>query len=30
MSTSLIDTLLNINVFLFIGFLVWLSLRPDP
>ncbi len=30
MSSVVIDTLLNINVFVFLGFLVWLILRPDP
>ena len=30
MSGDLIDTFLNINIFVFIGFLVWLSLRPRP
>jgi hypothetical protein len=25
-----IDTLLNVAVFAFVGFLVWLYLRPDP
>lgn len=26
----LIDTILNLVVFGYIGFLVWLALRPDP
>lgn len=30
MSHDLIDTALNVTVFLYIGFLVWLMLRPDP
>ena len=30
MSSEFIDTLLNLGVFAFIGFLVWISLRPDP
>jgi hypothetical protein len=27
--TNLVDTLLNINVFIFIGILVWLFLKKD-
>lgn len=30
MTQNLIDTALNVTVFLYIGFLVWLMLRPDP
>ncbi|SMP29204.1 hypothetical protein SAMN06265373_106168 [Shimia sagamensis] len=30
MSGSLIDTMLNVSVFAYIGFLIWLSVRPDP
>ncbi len=29
MSSALIDTLLNLSVFAYIGFLIWLSLRRD-
>ena len=29
MSGQFIDTMLNLSVFAYIGFLVWLSLRPD-
>lgn len=29
MSMQLVDTLLNINVFLFVGVLVWLFLKKD-
>jgi hypothetical protein len=30
MSSWLLDTFLNITVFAYIGFLVWLATRPDP
>lgn len=30
MSGDLADTFLNVTVFAYIGFLVWLSFRPDP
>ncbi len=30
MSGQMIDTALNLSVFAYIGFLVWLSLRRDP
>ena len=30
MNTFFIDTILNITVFAYIGFLVWLATRPDP
>ena len=30
MTGGLIDTVLNLSVFAYIGFLVWLSQRPDP
>ncbi|KPA21724.1 hypothetical protein shim_24310 [Shimia sp. SK013] len=30
MSSELLDTVLNIGVFAYIGFLIWLSLRPNP
>ena len=30
MEGSLLDTALNLIVFAYIGFLVWLSLRPNP
>ncbi len=30
MSDQVYDTVLNITVFAYIGFLIWLSLRPDP
>ncbi len=30
MSGSFVDTMLNVSVFAYIGFLIWLSLRPDP
>ncbi len=30
MSGQLIDTALNLSVFAYIGFLVWLALRLDP
>lgn len=30
MSGQLIDTALNLNIFAYVGFLVWLALRPDP
>ncbi len=30
MSGHFIDTALNLSVFAYIGFLVWLALRPDP
>ncbi len=29
MSNAFIDTLLNLSVFAYIGFLIWLSLRRD-
>ncbi len=29
MNSELIDTFLNVTVFAYIGFLVWLWLRPD-
>lgn len=28
--SNIIDTVLNISVFCFIGFLVWLYLKKDP
>jgi hypothetical protein len=28
MSSQIIDTVLNVTVFLYIGFLIWLALRP--
>ncbi len=28
MSQALIDTVLNLNVFAYMGFLIWLVLRP--
>lgn len=30
MSAQLVDTVLNLGVFAYIGLLVWLALRPDP
>jgi len=27
---SLMDTVLNLGVFAYLGFLVWLATRPDP
>ncbi len=30
MSSQIIDTFLNLTVFAYLGFLVWLALRPDP
>ena len=30
MSGELIDTMLNITVFAYIGLLIWLAIRPDP
>ena len=30
MSADLIDTALNMTVYLYIGFLVWLATRPMP
>jgi hypothetical protein len=30
MSAMIIDTALNVGVFAYVGFLVWLWLRPDP
>ncbi len=30
MTSSWIDTALNLTVFLYFGFLVWLYTRPDP
>ncbi len=30
MSNQLIDTALNLSVFAYIGFLIWLSFRRDP
>lgn len=30
MSGSVIDTVLNLGVFAYLGFLVWLWLRPEP
>ncbi len=30
MSGQFIDTMLNLSVFAYIGFLIWLSLRRDP
>jgi hypothetical protein len=28
MSAQIIDTMLNLTVFVYIGFLIWLALRP--
>ena len=30
MSSWLLDTVLNVTVFAYIGFLVWLATRPAP
>jgi hypothetical protein len=30
MSNELIDTLMNVTVFAYIGLLIWLAVRPDP
>lgn len=30
MSSQLTDTMLNLSVFAYIGFLIWLSLRRSP
>ncbi len=30
MSGQFVDTMLNVTVFAYIGFLIWLSFRPDP
>ncbi len=30
MSGTLMDTVLNLSVFAYVGFLVWLCLRPGP
>lgn len=30
MSGELIDAMLNITVFAYIGLLIWLAIRPDP
>ncbi len=30
MSAGLIDTMLNLTVFAYLGVLVWMWLRPDP
>jgi len=30
MSSQLIDTILNITVFVYIAFLIWLATRPAP
>ena len=30
MSVSLIDTVLNLVVFAYLGFLLWLATRPEP
>lgn len=30
MTGDLIDSILNVSVFAYIGFLVWLSRRPNP
>jgi len=30
MSGSFVDTALNLVVFAYLGFLVWLAARPDP
>lgn len=30
MSAELIDTMLNLTVFAYVGVLVWMWLRPDP
>jgi len=28
--TNLVDTFLNVNVFVFVGILIWLFLKKDP
>lgn len=30
MNGSLVDTMLNLLVFAYLGFLVWLAIRPRP
>ncbi|CAD0185563.1 hypothetical protein RUESEDTHA_02455 [Ruegeria sp. THAF57] len=30
MTGGLIDTVLNLSVFAYVGFLIWLSQHPDP
>ncbi len=30
MSAQVLDTLLNVTVFAYIGVLIWLAMRPDP
>jgi hypothetical protein len=30
MTGEFLDTVLNVTVFLYLGFLIWLYLRPDP
>ncbi|SMX46960.1 hypothetical protein RUA8715_02943 [Ruegeria arenilitoris] len=30
MTGEFLDTVLNVTVFLYLGFLIWLCLRPDP
>ena len=30
MSAEAVDTILNLTVYLYIGFLVWLAIRPTP
>ena len=30
MTPALLDTLLNVSVFVFVGLLVWLFLKEDP
>ncbi len=30
MTGEFLDTVLNVTVFLYLGILIWLCLRPDP
>ncbi len=30
MSGTLMDTVLNLSVFAYVGFLIWLCMPPDP
>ena len=30
MTEMLLDTVLNVTVFIYIGFLLWLAMRKDP
>lgn len=30
MTGTMVDAVLNLTVFAYIGFLIWLALRPDP